>query len=331
MPDKIYNWGIIATGGIAHKFAQDLVAHVPNARVHAVASRTLAKAQDFAQQYGASHAYGSYQELLQAPNLDIVYVATPHSEHYPNTLMCLQAGIPVLCEKPFTVNSTQLQELVALARQRKVFLQEAIWTRFHPSVAQVQAWIASGAIGEVKHIAADFGYKAPTDPLGRCFNPALTGGSLLDIGIYPLFISKLLLGKPQQCKAIGVMAPTGVDMAVSMALSFAGGATASLSSTFACNTDTPCHIYGTEGSILMHGRFHHATSLTLHRYDSDPQTISVERLGHGYSYEAQDAQRCLAQGRTENNLLTLDFSLELLSLMDDIRQQIGLHYPEDQV
>jgi predicted dehydrogenase len=326
---KIYNWGIIAPGGIAHKFASDLVAHVPNARVHAVASRNLERAQAFASKFGASYAYGSYEEIVNTPNLDIVYVATPHSEHHANTIMCINAGIPVLCEKAFAVNSKQLSQMVALARSKNIFLQEAIWTRFHPAVAKVQQLLQAGAIGKIVHIAADFGFKATSDLNNRIHNINLTGGSLLDIGIYPLFITKLLLGKPLATKAVGVLGSTKVDLNCSMSLSFASGATASLFSTVQAETNTQCYIYGTEGYLLMHGRFHETKAITLAIKDQEPIVFPCERLGFGYSYEAQDAQRCLAEGRSENDKLNLDFSLELMALMDEIRAQIGLVYPED--
>jgi predicted dehydrogenase len=328
MADKIYNWGILAPGGIAHKFADDL-AFVPNARVHAVASRNLGRAQDFALKYGAKYAYGSYEELVTAPDLDVIYIATPHSEHYANTLMCLNASIPVLCEKAFAVNSTQLLEMVNLAKKKQIFLQEAIWTRFHPSIAKVEAILAEGTIGKIVHIAADFGFKAGDDLNNRIFNPNLTGGSLLDIGIYPLFISKLLLGDPTEIKAVAVKAITGVDMNCTMALTYASGATASLFSTVAAETDTICTIYGTNGKIFIHGRFHETKAITVSITGQLSQTIDCERLGHGYSYEAEDVQRCLAAGKTENEKLPLAFSLELMALMDEIRAQIGVVYPEE--
>lgn len=328
MNEKIYNWGIIAPGGIAHKFAHDLQ-FVPNARLHAVASRDLGRAQEFAKKYGASHSFGSYQEIINCPDIDIMYIATPHSGHYENTLMCLNAGIPVLCEKAFAVNSTQLIEMVALAKAKKVFLQEAIWTRFHPSVAKVQAIINEGTIGKIVHIAADFGFLAPADLSNRIYNIELTGGSLLDIGIYPLFISKLLLGNPSEIKAVGVLSVTGADTNCSMALKYASGATASLFSTVAAETGTLCHIYGEKGSIFMHGRFHETKKISLTLKNEPTIDFDCERLGHGYSYEATDAQRCLAENRTENNLLDLNFSLELMAMLDQIRAQIGVVYPED--
>ena len=326
--NKIFNWGIIAPGGIANKFAHDLQ-FVPNARLHAVASRNLGRAQDFANKYGAKYAFGSYEEIVNCPDLDVIYVATPHSEHYANTLMCLEAGIPVLCEKAFAVNMRQLTEMVQLARDKKVFLQEAIWTRFHPSVQKVNEILAAGTIGKVIHIAADFGFLAPYDLSNRIFNLSLTGGSLMDIGIYPLFISKHILGNPKTIKAVGTLAETGIDLNCSMALNYESGATASLYSTVAAVTNTTCTIYGEKGNIFMHSRFHETKGITLTVGDEEAQVFETERLGFGYSYEAADVQRCLLEGKTENEKLPLQFSLDLMQIMQDVRNQIGLVYLED--
>jgi predicted dehydrogenase len=206
---------------------------------------------------------------------------------------------------------------------------EALWTRFHPSVAKLQEIIASGVIGEIKHVVADFGFKAAYDEEARWFNPHLTGGSLLDIGIYPLFISKLLLGQPLEMKATGVMAPSGVDMNCSIATKYASGATASLFSTFAAQTDTTCTIYGTLGKIYMHPRFHETKGMTLTIYDGAETVFETERKGWGYSYEADAVQEDLWAGRTENAWMSHQFSQELMGLLDEIREQIGLKYPNE--
>ncbi|RZL08150.1 MAG: Gfo/Idh/MocA family oxidoreductase, partial [Hymenobacter sp.] len=184
---RTYNWAILGPGNIARKFAQDL-ALVPQARLHAVASRSLDKAQAFATDFGAAHAVGSYEELLTVPDIDAVYIATPHSEHYAHALLCLRAGLPVLCEKAFAQNASQAQEMIAVAREKGVFLMEAFWTRFFPAIAQALDLVATGHIGEVKHLVADFGFNTPYQPTSRLFDPALAGGSLLDVGVYPLFI-----------------------------------------------------------------------------------------------------------------------------------------------
>ncbi|QDA59872.1 Gfo/Idh/MocA family protein [Hymenobacter jejuensis] len=323
---RTFNWGIIGLGRIAHKFAESLQL-VPNARLYGVASRSLDKAQQFAAQYNVAHAVGSYEELLKLPDLDVVYIATPHSEHHAHTLLCLRAGVPVLCEKAFALNTRQVQEMIATAREKQVFLMEALWTRFFPSTHKALEIIQSGAIGKVVHIAADFGFTAPYDPAARLFAPALAGGSLLDIGIYPLLISKFFLGNPTDIKAAGALTETGVDMNCAMSLAYENGATASLFSTLAATTDTTCTVYGSEGKLLMHSRFHHAKRLTLERPDEAPQDFFFDFPGHGYQYEIEHVQHCLEQNLVESPLVPWQFSLELMQQLDEVRRQLGVIYP----
>lgn len=321
-----FNWGIIGPGKIAHKFAQDL-ALVPGARLHAVASRSLEKARQFAAQYGAPHALGSYEELTRLPDLDAVYVATPHSEHRAHTLLCLRAGVAVLCEKAFARNAAEVAEMVAVAREKQVFLMEALWTRFMPATHKALELVGTGAIGRPVHLVADFGFAADYDPASRLFDPALAGGSLLDIGIYPVFFSKFFLGEPTQVKAVGTLTDTGVDLTCNMALAYPDDATASLYSTLAATTDTTCTIYGTEGKLHLHHKFHHTHRLTLHRAGEQPQDFHFEDAGYGYHHEARHVQECRAQGLTESPLLPLQFSQHLIETLDDIRQQLGVRYP----
>lgn len=327
--DQPIRWGILACGGIARKFADDLT-HAKNGHLAAVSSRDIKRAQEFASHYDPSvKAFGSYEDMLSSGEIDVVYIASPHGLHYEHTMLCLEAGIPVLCEKAFAINSKQVAAMIAKAREKKLFLMEALWTRFHPSIAKLQEIIASGVIGDIKHVVADFGFKAEYDEQARWFNPHLTGGSLLDIGIYPLFISKLLLGQPLEMKATGVMAPSGVDMNCSIATKYASGATASLFSTFAAQTDTTCTVYGTLGKIYMHPRFHETKGMTLTIYGGEETVIETERLGWGYSYEADAVQVDLHAGRTENAWMSHQFSQELMGLLDEIRSQIGLTYPNE--
>jgi predicted dehydrogenase len=327
--DQPIRWGILACGGIARKFADDLT-HAKNGHLAAVSSRDIKRAQEFASHYDPSvKAFGSYEDMLSSGEIDVVYIASPHGLHFEHTMLCLEAGIPVLCEKAFAINSKQVAAMIAKAREKKLFLMEALWTRFHPSIAKLQEIIASGVIGDIKHVVADFGFKAEYDEEARWFNPHLTGGSLLDIGIYPLFISKLLLGQPLEMKATGVMAPSGVDMNCSIATKYASGATASLFSTFAAQTDTTCTVYGTLGKIYMHPRFHETKGMTLTIYGGEETVMETERLGWGYSYEADAVQADLHAGRTENAWMSHQFSQELMGLLDEIRSQIGLTYPNE--
>ena len=322
-------WGILACGKIAEKFADDLVAHVPDGVVYAVASRDLMKAQIFGQKYEATKIFNSYQDLVNCPEVDVIYIASPHALHYEHTLLCLEAGKAILCEKAFAINTTMVKEMMAKSKEKNLFLMEAIWTRFHPAIAQTLEIIQSGQIGDIVHIVADFGFKAVYDEEARLFNPSLTGGALYDIGIYPLFISKLILGNPKEIKAVATFAPTGVDVNTALSLSYENGATASLFSTLNTQTDTTCTIYGSKGKLFLHGRFHETKGLTLTIEGQEPQVFEMERLGHGYSYEAQEVQRCLKLGKIESDKLPLQFSLELMELLCEIRQQIGLVYPQE--
>lgn len=322
-------WGILACGGIAEKFADDL-AHVQGGYLAAVSSRELSKAQAFAAKYGSGvKAFGSYEEMVHSGEIDVVYIASPHGLHHEHTLLCLNAGVPVLCEKAFAVNSKQVAEMIQLSREKKVYLMEALWTRFHPSMAKLQEILDSGVIGEVVHLMADFGFKAAYIPEARWFNPALTGGSLLDIGIYPLFISKLVLGMPKVIKAAATFAPTGVDMNCTMLATYESGATATLFSTFAAKTDTTCTIYGTKGKIHIHSRFHETKGITLEVEGEEPQHFETERLGWGYSYEAEAVQADLRAGKIENDWVSHQHSIEIMALLDEIRKQIGLKYPNE--
>ncbi|MBC6608795.1 Gfo/Idh/MocA family oxidoreductase [Hymenobacter sp. BT188] len=324
---RTYNWAILGLGTIAHKFAESL-ALVPQARLHAVASRSLSKAQGFAGRHGAAHAVGSYEELLKVPGIDVVYIATPHSEHHAHSLLCLRAGLPVLCEKAFALNAAQAQEMITVAQEQRVFLMEAFWTRFFPAVTKALELVQAGVIGEVKHLVADFGFAAPYEPQGRLFNPALAGGSLLDIGVYPLFISQLFLGEPQSVRAVATRAGTGVDVNCAMVLAYASGATASVFSTLAAPTDNQCILYGTKGQLQLLGRFHAPDGVRL-QLTGQPQAqeMPCEKQGLGYHYEAEQVQQCLSQGLLESPLLPLAFSLELMQQLDTVREQIGLRYP----
>ena len=321
------NWAILGLGHIAHKFAEDLT-RVPQARLHAVASRRLATAQVFAARFGVPHAVGAYEDLPAVPGVDVVYIATPHSEHRAHALLCLRAGLPVLCEKAFALNAAQVREMVHAAQGQRVFLMEAFWTRFFPAIIQARELVAAGVIGAVKHLVADFGFAATYEPAGRLFNPALAGGSLLDVGVYPLFISQLFLGAPVAVRAVSTPAPTGVDLNCAVALAYADGATATLFSTLAATTDNRCVLYGTKGQLQLTGRFHAPTGVRVQLLgQAETPAFSSVTEGHGYHYEAAHVQQCLAQGLTESPLLPLAFSLELMEVVDAVRRDIGLRYP----
>jgi len=313
---KSYNWGILGTGNIAIKFIEGLQS-IKGANVYAVASRSEEKALEFANKHSVQIAYGSYQELVQDPLVDVIYIATPNNLHYENTKMCLNAGKAVLCEKPFALNSSQLEEMVALARSKKVFLMEALWTRFLPTIEKVISLIDSGAIGEPHIIKADFGFKAQFNPENRLFDAALGGGSVLDIGIYPLFLSQLLFGKPIEIKSLSVQAPTGTDMTAGIILTHEKGRMSLLASSFAVSLETKAEIVGTEGTITLHRMFHMPTTISITK-DGKTKKIPVKIKGNGYNYEAAEVMQCLSNGKTESDKLPLSFSLNLMKTIDDV-------------
>jgi predicted dehydrogenase len=325
---KTYNWGVIGLGRIAHKFVQDLDL-LPQANLQAVASRSEERARAFALQYGANHYYGSYEEIVHCPNLDVVYIATPHTGHRAATLLCLEADIPVLCEKPFAMNGHEVKQMVDIARGRQVFLMEAIWTRFMPTIEKALELIAAGRIGQVVSVKADFGFKADFDPEGRLFNRDLGGGALLDIGIYPVFLALLILGKPDRMTALAHLGQTGVDEEIGALLHYDSGQMAHLHATIRTNTKTEAFIYGDEGVIHIETRWHEPSKLNLWRFGERPETFSFAYRGKGYEYEAEEVMRCLEAGKTESDQLPLSFSETLIGILDELREQIGLRYPAD--
>ena len=314
---EVINWGILAPGKIAGKFASDLKKRSGHT-LHAVASRSLERAQSFGNTHNIPHFFGSYHELINCPDLDVVYIATPHSGHYETAAMCIENGIPVLCEKPLTADFKEAVKLVELARKNDVFLMEAIWTRFLPSMLKTLELIEQGSIGTIHGIKADFGFKADFNPTGRLFNPELAGGSLLDIGIYPVFLSLLILGKPTRIQATGFYGSTGVDEEVAMIFDHGSGKISTLHSSIRNHTKTEAFIYGTEGCIHLQTRWHEATMMTLLRNDEAPIAFNFDNQGFGYGFEMDEVARCLKLGLKESPILPLDFSLELMKILDDV-------------
>lgn len=326
------NWGILACGKIARKFASDLK-HVEGAVLHAVASSSLERAQAFANDFPATHVLGSYQDLVNLPDLDVIYVASPHSHHHEHTLLCLNHGKAVLCEKAFAINHRQASEMIALARSRKVFLMEALWTRFLPHYQKVREMIAEGLLGELKGVNANFGFK-PVEPVApRLFDPALGGGALLDIGIYPVFLAQSILGVPDKIQASMNPAATGVDEQCSISFHYNNGRSANLLATLASNLETDADIFGTKGRIRLTSRFYEP-SATIQYYPGivDTRTlVGVDReAGFGYQFEARHVQECLAEGKIESPIWSLDHTLDLMKTLDRVRTAMGLKYGVDE-
>ena len=327
MADAV-RWGILGTGKIARAFAEAL-RDVPDAVLAGVASRSRDKAEAFAGDFQASAAYGSYEDLVAAGDIDLVYIATPHPQHAANALIALGAGKGVLCEKAFTVNLREAEQVVARARSKRLFLMEAMWTRFMPALAEVKRIIASGEIGEVSQVVADFGFTANFGPEHRVFNPELGGGALLDLGIYPLSIAASLLGPVAGVRAQAQMGPTGVDVQTGFTLMHEGGGLSVCSCSLLARTPGELTVSGTRGHVRMNTMFHRARSVTVALDDGSTRTIDTPYLGNGYVHEVIEAQRCWRAGLIESPAMTHDETLALMKVMDEIRRQIGLRYDAD--
>lgn len=271
MPSEIVRWGILGTGFIAGEFAQGLTS-LPNAQLYAVSSRTLSNAQLFARRFDVPKAYGSNEELVNDPNVDVVYVATPNDRHKTDSLLALNAGKPVLCEKPFTINAKEAQEVINLARQKQLFCMEAMWMRCMPLIQQVQAWVKSGAIGEVCTLTAEFGYPAAFDPNSRLFRQEAGGGALLDRGIYPLSLAFFLLGQPSHIVSQPTIGESGVDEQSAILLRYPQGQLAILSANLRTYASNAATLTGTRGKIQIHAPFYKPHQITLTKF---PEVVPV--------------------------------------------------------
>lgn len=319
-------WGILATGGIARTFAADL-ALVPDAELVAVGSRAQASADAFGEQFGVPHRHGSYAALAADPDVDVVYVATPHPGHRDAALLAVEAGKAVLVEKPFTMDGGAAREVVAAARARGVLCVEAMWTRFLPHVARIREILAAGTLGRIVYLTAEHGQWFAEDPQFRLFAPSLGGGALLDLGIYPVSFAHLVLGVPDTITAVSRPAFTRVDATTSMIFTYAGGAHAVLTTSLAAASDNPAAIYGTEARLEIDGWFYTPTTFrVVSREGVELERYQVPEPGRGMQYEAAEVNRCLRAGLTESPLLPLDETIAIMDTLDEVRRQIGLDY-----
>jgi predicted dehydrogenase len=359
-------WGILGTGLIARAFALDLRL-VDGAKVAAIGSRDLDRAQAFAGEFGAMRAYDSVAALAGDDEVDVVYVATPHQRHRDDCLACLSMGRAVLCEKPFTLNAAQAGEVINQARASGKFCMEAMWMRFHPLIQQVRDLVRSGAIGEVRLLTADFGYPAAFAPENRFYDLQAGGGSLLDRGVYPLSLAYFLLGPPTDVVGRASIGSTGVDEQQSTLLTFKGGGLAVLTASLRSRLPNEAVVIGTRGQIRIHERFYAPRRLSITHLEepvgsvaSNPTTGWKARLkrnpllrraydtlgspllglvrrggqslvhyspGEGYHYEAAEVMRCLRTGLLESPIMPLDESKAILATTDSLRRSWGLAYP----
>ncbi|GAA4921889.1 Gfo/Idh/MocA family protein [Streptomyces coeruleoprunus] len=320
-------WGVLATGGIAASFTRDLLEMPDDAEVVAVASRSEESAKAFAERFGIPRAYGDWGLLAADEDVDVVYVATPHAAHRAAAGLCLEAGRAVLCEKPFTLNVREAEELVALARERGVFLMEAMWMYCNPVVRRLVEVVRDGAIGEVRTVHADFGLVGPDDPGHRLRDPAAGGGALLDLGVYPVAFAQLLLGEPDRVRADALLSPEGVDLNTGVLLGWDSGATALLSCSVVADTPLTASVTGTTGRIEFPRGFFYPEGFTLFREGGEPEEFRVDGRRDSLQHEAAEVMRCLRAGEKESPLVPLDGTLAVMRTLDAVRDRIGVRYP----
>ena len=322
---SIFSWAILGPGGIATAFAKDL-ALLDGHSIGAVGSRSLANAENFAAQFGGK-AYGSYEELVNDPDIDAVYVATPHPAHHDNVIMALNAGKPVLCEKPFSVNALEAQAMVNAASKNKVALMEAMWARFLPHYAKVREIVASGVLGPIHSIHADHGQRLADQGISRLVEPTLAGGALLDLGIYPISFAHMILGNPASIHSAAVMTDKGVDAQTSMIFTYNNGAQAVLTTTMI--EQTPCRavVAGLNGWLEIDRTFYNPASMRVVMNDGSVIQYPNTYTGHGLREQAETFKQLVQSGKLESEILTWKDTVDIMKSMDTVRQQIDLKYP----
>jgi predicted dehydrogenase len=320
-----FSWGILGPGGIAQAFAKDLT-FIEGHTIGAVGSRSIANAEKFANTFGGT-AYGSYEELVADSSIDAIYVATPHPAHHDNVILALNAGKPVLCEKPFAVNAKQAQAMVDAAAKNKVALMEAMWARFLPHYAKVREIVASGVLGPILSIHADHGQRLADQGIARLVDPQLAGGALLDLGIYPISFAHMILGNPTSITSKAVMTDRGVDAQTSMIFSYDNGAQAVLTTTMI--EQTPCRavVAGLHGWLEIDRTFYNPASMRVILNDGSVTEYPSAYTGHGLREQAESFKQIVQSGGVESKVLTWKDTVDIMKSMDTVRSQIGLTYP----
>ncbi len=313
-------WGVLGSGAIARAFVSDLMLTDSGVAI-AIGSRQQASADRFADQFDIAHRHGSYEALVADPDVDVVYVATPHPMHHPNALLALNAGKPALVEKSFTMDAAEARDLVAHARSSGQFLMEAMWTRFLPHMTEVRRLVSAGVLGDIVMVSADHGQWFPQDPASRLFAAELGGGALLDLGVYPVSFASMILGRPQRIISIVDAAFTGVDGRTSMLFGYANGAQATLSCTSSARTPTRAAIIGTEARIEIDPDFYRPTSFTLTTRGGSRTRFNPPHKGSGLRHQADEVARCLRAGLLESPIMALEESISIMETMDSVLAQ----------
>ena len=321
-------WGIIGPGRIARSVMPDFD-HVEHGYPVAVASRSQDRAQAFADEHRLERAYGSYAELIADDQVDAIYVATPHPQHHAVAMAAIAGGKALLVEKSFTATVAGAEEIIAAARERQVFVMEAMWTRFQPAIVTARELIADGAIGEVRQVQADLGVDRPYDPTDRLFDPAQGGGAMLDLGVYVISLAQHFLGTPDRVEVSGSLAPTGVDLEAGILLGYDDGRAATLLISLRNPTPGSARIHGSLGWIEVPPRFHHPKRLSLHRAGRDPEFFDRPPLGTGYAHELIEVTDAIRAGRTESAIMPLSDTLDVQRIMNSACEQLGVFHAED--
>ncbi len=322
---KPTRWGILGTGFIARQFASDLQ-HAKGAELVAVGSRSQSSADKFSESFGARKRHASYEALAADPDVDVVYIATPHPFHLPNTLMCLDAGKAVLCEKPFALNELDSQSMINAARDRELFLMEGMWTYCFPAMRKIKELIDSGAIGEPRMMMGSFCFRSDWDPSTAVLNKALGGGALLDVGVYPISVAHLVLGgEPEAIHASAHIGETGVDEQNGIVMTYPGGGMAIIASAVRTQMPEEIVISGTEAQIRIPEPFYRPNRIVITR-DDQSEEINFPYPGMGMQYEAQQVGDCLRAGKRESSLVPHEGTLAVMRTLDRIRAQWGLRY-----
>ncbi len=326
--NETIRWGILGTGRISRAFAEGLK-FASNGSLHAVASRTKTNAELFAEEWGVPRAFENYQGLAESGEIDAVYIATPHTQHAENSILCMKNGKSVLCEKPFAVNSGEVEKMIAQARESNVLLMEGMWSRFPPLMDKLREILSSEQMGEIRTLQADFGFRPPSrDPKGRLFNLELAGGSLMDIGIYPISLASMVMGRPESFVSDWHCGPTGVDEQASHVFKYKNGSMALLHSSLESETRQEAFLSGTAGNILIHKQCWKPQKMTLEFLPSGKtEIIDMPFVGNGFNYEAEAFGKLMLSDKKESTIMPLKESLEIIKLMDEIRSSWGLKYP----
>ncbi len=326
---RTVKWGIIGAGQIAIKFATALNS-LDHTELTAIASRDIMKAKEFAARFQVKKAYGSYEEMIRDPEIDVIYIGTPHTEHKAHAKLCIEAGKAVLCEKPFTLNYNEAKELVELSKNKNVFLMEAMWTKFLPVTRIVKQWINNKIIGEIKYMNVSFGFRTEFDPNSRLYDPKLGGGALLDVGVYPIsYVIYLMDRLPDKISSNAIIGKSMVDELNVITLQYNDGMLASISSAVCASTGNEAVIVGENGRIVIPNFW---TAESAEVYDANGKLIDSffhPFTSNGYVYEAEEVNRCILEGKQQSDIIPLCDTLDIMKILDEIRADWGLVYPSE--